>query len=93
MPDEPSASGVRAARCGGGTTESHQTPEARLAVAVGYHGGRSRGRREEAGVSRQGIYLHFPFRAELLAALHLCMFDTDVAPVLLRHSMTGAMTA
>ena len=48
---------------------------------------------KKAGVSRQAIYLHFPSKAELLTALHLHIFATDVAPALERHPMTDAMSA
>ncbi len=48
---------------------------------------------KRAGVSRQAIYLHFPSKAELLSALHLHIFATDVVPVLERHPVTDAMTA
>ena len=48
---------------------------------------------KKAGVSRQAIYLHFPSKAELLTALHLHIFATDVVPALERHPMTDAMSA
>ncbi len=48
---------------------------------------------KEAGVSRQAIYLHFPSKAELLTALHLHIFATDVAPAIERHPITGAVSA
>src|SRR3712207_1287394 len=48
---------------------------------------------KKAGVSRQAIYLHFPSKAELLTALHLHVFDTDVVPALGRHPVTDAMPA
>ena len=48
---------------------------------------------KKAGVSRQAIYLHFPSKAELLTALHLHIFATDVVPALERHPITDAMTA
>jgi AcrR family transcriptional regulator len=47
----------------------------------------------EAGVSRQAIYLHFASKAELLTALHLHIYATDVVPALERHPITDAMTA
>lgn len=46
-----------------------------------------------AGVSRQAIYLHFPSKAELLTALHLHIFATDVAPAIERHPSTDAVSA
>lgn len=46
-----------------------------------------------AGVSRQAIYLHFKSKAELLTALHLHIFDTDVLPALERHPITEAASA
>ena len=48
---------------------------------------------KKAGVSRQAIYLHFPSKAELLTALHLHIFATDVVPALERHPTTDAMNA
>jgi AcrR family transcriptional regulator len=46
-----------------------------------------------AGVSRQAIYLHFESKAELLTALHLHIFATDVLPALERHPITDAASA
>jgi AcrR family transcriptional regulator len=46
-----------------------------------------------AGVSRQAIYLHFESKAELLTALHLHIFATDVLPALERHPITEAASA
>jgi AcrR family transcriptional regulator len=60
---------------------------------LGYHGAGLEAVARKAGVSRQAIYLHFPSKAELLTALHLHIFATDVAPVLERHMVTDAMTA
>ncbi|MGZ5405572.1 MAG: TetR/AcrR family transcriptional regulator [Nocardioides sp.] len=48
---------------------------------------------KRAGVSRQAIYLHFPSKAELLTALHLHIFATDVAPAIERHPSTEAVSA
>ena len=48
---------------------------------------------KKAGVSRQAIYLHFPSKVDLLAALHLHIFETDVVPVIERHPITDDMTA
>ena len=48
---------------------------------------------KKAGVSRQAIYLHFPSKAELLTALHLHIFATDVVPALERHPLTDSMSA
>ncbi len=59
----------------------------------GYHGAGLEAVGKKAGVSRQAIYLHFPSKAELLTALHLHIFDTDVAPAIERHPVTGEMTA
>jgi AcrR family transcriptional regulator len=60
---------------------------------LGYHGAGLATVAKTAGVSRQAIYLHFPSKAELLTALHLHIFATDVAPALQRHPITDAMTA
>src|SRR5687768_17095967 len=60
---------------------------------LGYYGAGLGAVAKEAGVSRQAIYLHFPSKAELLTALHLHIFDTDVVPVLERHPITDEMTA
>ena len=59
----------------------------------GYHGAGLAAVAKTAGVSRQAIYLHFPSKAELLTALHLHIFATDVVPALERHPITDAMTA
>ena len=48
---------------------------------------------KKAGVSRQAIYLHFPSKAELLTALHLHIFATDVVPAVERHPITDAVSA
>jgi AcrR family transcriptional regulator len=48
---------------------------------------------KKAGVSRQAIYLHFPSKAELLTALHLHIFATDVVPAIERHPITDAVSA
>ena len=47
---------------------------------LGYYGAGLGAVAKKAGVSRQAIYLHFPSKAELLTALHLHIFDTDVVP-------------
>lgn len=60
---------------------------------LGYYGAGLGAVAKQAGVSRQAIYLHFPSKAELLTALHLHIYDTDVAPVLERHPITVEMTA
>ena len=59
----------------------------------GYHGAGLEAVGKKAGVSRQAIYLHFPSKSELLTALHLHIFDTDVLPAIERHPVTEAMTA
>src|SRR4051812_37355561 len=59
----------------------------------GYHGAGLAAVAKTAGVSRQAIYLHFPSKVELLTALHLHIFATDVAPAIERHPVTDAMTA
>ena len=48
---------------------------------LGYYGAGLGAVAKKAGVSRQAIYLHFPSKAELLTALHLHIFATDVVPV------------
>jgi AcrR family transcriptional regulator len=60
---------------------------------LGYHGAGLGAIAKEAGVSRQAIYLHFPSKAELLTALHLHIFATDVVPALERHPITDTMSA
>ena len=60
---------------------------------VGYYGAGLGAVAKKAGVSRQAIYLHFPSKVELLTALHLHIFATDVAPALERHPITEGMTA
>ena len=59
----------------------------------GYHGAGLEAVAKRAGVSRQAIYLHFPSKSELLTALHLHIFDTDVVPAVERHPVTASMTA
>jgi AcrR family transcriptional regulator len=60
---------------------------------LGYYGAGLGAVATKAGVSRQAIYLHFPSKAELLTALHLHIFATDVAPAMERHPLTDEMTA
>lgn len=60
---------------------------------LGYYGAGLGAVAKKAGVSRQAIYLHFPSKAELLTALHLHIFATDVVPAIERHPITDAMTA
>jgi AcrR family transcriptional regulator len=60
---------------------------------LGYYGAGLGAVAKKAGVSRQAIYLHFPSKAELLTALHLHIFASDVVPVLERHPLTDEMTA
>jgi AcrR family transcriptional regulator len=60
---------------------------------LGYYGAGLGAVAKKAGVSRQAIYLHFASKAELLTALHLHIFATDVVPVLERHPITDGATA
>jgi AcrR family transcriptional regulator len=60
---------------------------------LGYYGAGLGAVAKKAGVSRQAIYLHFSSKAELLTALHLHIFATDVVPVLERHPITNTMSA
>ena len=60
---------------------------------LGYHGAGLGAVAQQAGVSRQAIYLHFTSKADLLTALHLHIFATDVVPVLERHPITDELTA
>ena len=60
---------------------------------LGYYGAGLGAVAKKAGVSRQAIYLHFPSKVDLLAALHLHIFETDVVPVVERHPITDDMTA
>jgi AcrR family transcriptional regulator len=59
---------------------------------LGYYGAGLGAVAKKAGVSRQAIYLHFPSKAELLTALHLHIFATDVVPILERHPITDETT-
>ena len=59
----------------------------------GYYGAGLAAVAKKAGVSRQAIYLHFPSKVDLLTALHLHIYGTDVAPALERHPITDDMTA
>src|SRR5687767_14135503 len=60
---------------------------------LGYYDASLRAVAKRAGVSRQAIYLHFPSKAELLTALHLHIFATDVVPAIARHPSTDAVSA
>lgn len=60
---------------------------------LGYYGAGLGTVAKKAGVSRQAIYLHFPSKAQLLTALHLHVFATDVAPAIERHPITDATPA
>ena len=60
---------------------------------LGYYGAGLEAVAKKAGVSRQAIYLHFPSKAELLTALHLHIFATDVVPALERHPIGDQLTA
>lgn len=59
----------------------------------GYFGAGLEAVAKKAGVSRQAIYLHFASKADLLTALHLRIYDTDVVPALERHPIWTAPTA
>ncbi len=59
----------------------------------GYFGGALGAVARTAGVSRQAIYLHFASKADLLAALHLHIYQTDVVPAAQRHPIWAAATA
>jgi AcrR family transcriptional regulator len=60
---------------------------------VGYYDAGLGAVAKKAGVSRQAIYLHFPSKAELLTALHLHIFATDVVPAVKRHPVKDAVSA
>lgn len=59
----------------------------------GYFGAGLEAVAKRAGVSRQAIYLHFASKADLLTALHLHIYETDVVPSLARHPIWTAPTA
>ncbi len=59
----------------------------------GYFGAGLEAVAKKAGVSRQAIYLHFASKADLLTALHVHVYVTDVAPALERHPIWTAPTA
>jgi AcrR family transcriptional regulator len=59
---------------------------------VGYCGAGLEAVAKKAGVSRQAIYLYFPSKAELLTALHLHIYATNVVPAIARHPITEATT-
>jgi AcrR family transcriptional regulator len=59
----------------------------------GYFGGALETVAKKAGVSRQAIYLHFDSKADLLTALHMRIYETDVAPAVERHPVWTAPTA
>lgn len=59
----------------------------------GYFGGALEAVAKKAGVSRQAIYLHFDSKAELLTALHLHIYETDVVPAIERHPIWTAPSA
>ena len=80
----------------GGLSETRtQILEAARAMfeELGYYGAGLGAVAKKAGVSRQAIYLHFTSKVELLTALHLHIFDTDVVPVIERHPITDELTA
>lgn len=60
---------------------------------LGYYGAGLGAVAKRAGVSRQAIYLHFASKADLLTALHLHIYETDVVPAVERHPITDDMTA
>ena len=80
---------------GGRPQTRTQILEAARAVfeELGYHDASLAAVAKNAGVSRQAIYLHFPSKAELLTALHLHIFETDVAPAIERHPSADAASA
>jgi AcrR family transcriptional regulator len=59
----------------------------------GYHGAGLGAVAKRAGVSRQAIYLHFASKPELLTALHLHIYEVDVAPAIERHRLWESATA
>lgn len=59
----------------------------------GYFGAGLEAVAKKAGVSRQAIYLHFASKADLLTALHLRIYETDVVPALERHPIWTVPTA
>ncbi len=59
----------------------------------GYFGAALESVAKRAGVSRQAIYLHFDSKADLLNALHVHIYETDVVPALARHPVWTAPTA
>jgi AcrR family transcriptional regulator len=59
----------------------------------GYFGAALEAVAKKAGVSRQAIYLHFDSKADLLTALHLHIYETDVVPARERHPIWTAPTA
>jgi AcrR family transcriptional regulator len=59
---------------------------------LGYYGAGLGAVAKKAGVSRQAIYLHFQSKADLLTALHMHIFATEVVPVLERHPITDETT-
>ena len=60
---------------------------------LGYYGAGLEAVAKRAGVSRQAIYLHFSSKAELLTALHMHIYATDVVTALERHPIQDANTA
>jgi AcrR family transcriptional regulator len=59
----------------------------------GYFGAGLEAVAKKAGVSRQAIYLHFTSKADLLTALHMRIYETDVVPALERHPVWAASSA
>ncbi len=59
----------------------------------GYFGAGLEAVARKAGFSRQAIYLHFSSKADLLTALHLRIYETDVVPALERYPIWTAPSA
>lgn len=64
-----------------------------LFEAQGYFGAGLEAVAKKAGFSRQAIYLHFASKADLLTALHLHVYETDVVPAVQRHPIWTAPSA
>lgn len=75
------------------TREAILTAARGLFEEQGYHGAGLEAVAKRAGVSRQAIYLHFTSKADLLTALHVRIYETDVLPTLEKHQIWAAPTA